>query len=67
MSPSHSPLTKSIPISLMILAFAFLTGMIMAFYGFSQDRALPLYVGVGLSILGAFFGAIRISVWGDNQ
>jgi uncharacterized membrane protein YadS len=59
-------LTKSIPASLIILAFAFLIGMILALYGFSQDRELPLYAGVGLSILGAFFGVLRIAVWGDD-
>jgi len=51
----------------MILTSAFFVGMSLALYGYSQDRTLPLYLGLGMSLFGGVFGALRIALWGDDR
>lgn|GEM_PF-3252529 len=67
MNRARSEPGKVVPVSLLILTLVFLAGMIIALYGFSQDRALLLYIGMGMTIVGGFFWVLRISVWGNNS
>jgi hypothetical protein len=66
-SRARSASGKAVPVSLLVLTAVFLSGMIIALFGYAQDRAVLLYVGVCMTIVGEFFWVLRISVWGDNS
>lgn len=55
---------KAVPVSLVILTVVFLAGLVISLFGYSQDRAALLYVGMGMTIVGGVSWVLRISVWG---
>ena len=67
MSRARSASGKAVPVSLVILTVVFLAGMVISLFGYAQDRAVLLYIGLGMTIVGGVFWVLRISVWGNNS
>ena len=67
MSRARSASGKAVPVSLVILTVVFLAGMVISLFGYEQDRAVLLYIGMGMTIVGGVFWVLRISVWGNNS
>ena len=57
---------SSVPLSLVICGILLVVGVALTLIGCTQERTLLFQVGLICSACGAFFGVIRISVWGSG-
>ncbi|HTY57935.1 MAG TPA: hypothetical protein VMF59_03920 [Bacteroidota bacterium] len=65
--PATKPPKRTVPVMLLVLAPAVLAGLGLVLYGYTQDRPVPLSLGLGLAFVGGFLWVLRIAVWGNPR
>jgi len=65
-SKPGEPLRNNPPATLVWCGLFLVVGIVFTLLGFTQDRAVFIQAGLVISGISAFFGVVRITVWGSK-